>query len=164
MTGYNYKRTSISLPADCGVILCLTTKVTLTVIVLQLQLSITYHHPQKKPSKWRALKTTSPEIETFLNNVERDLFKNTKRRFVKDNLSVNERKCLNQWRKENLFSPDSTIIMHQQDKGNRFVIVEKEIDVKKANEQIELGLDWNEKWFQRGKLTNEWKESECKSW
>ena len=68
--------------------------------------------------------------------MERDLFSNTKRRKVDDNLTKLEREALNNWRKNNLFNKDSDLIIRQQDKGNRFVLVDKETDIKKADDQI----------------------------
>ena len=64
--------------------------------------------------------------------------------------------------------------MRVQDKGNRFVVVNKETDIRKANEQIErssftkLNYDptaehiekvkkWAEKWHKNGSITKEWK-------
>ena len=93
--------------------------------------------PPKRKSNWKAPKSTIPEVETFLNRVEKDLFSQTRRKRVPDNLSSEERSALNKWRKDNLFNPDSDLVMRQQDKGNRFIVVDKETDIHKANEQIE---------------------------
>ena len=49
------------------------------------------NNPPKKKSNWSALKTNSPELQTFLTFAERDLFSNTKPNYVKDNLSEGER-------------------------------------------------------------------------
>ena len=65
--------------------------------------------------------------------------------------------------------------MRLQDKGNRFVIVDKDTDTQKAKEQInrssfvELDHDpnpshiqkveaWIDKWYQKGEISKEWKE------
>ena len=130
--------------------------------------------PPKPPSSWTAPKTNSPELETFLSNVERALFKDTSRRKVRENLTNAERKSLLEWRKHQLFNENGELVMRVQDKGNRFVVVNKETDIRKANEQIErssftkLNYDptaehiekvkiWAEKWHKNGSITKEWK-------
>ena len=40
--------------------------------------------PHKKPSTWRALKTNSAELETFLSTIEKELFINIKQNYVKE--------------------------------------------------------------------------------
>ena len=50
--------------------------------------------PTKKPSRWRAPKTNSAKLETFLSTVEKELFINIKRNHVKDNLTKDERRSL----------------------------------------------------------------------
>ena len=131
-------------------------------------------NPPKKQSQWSAPKTSSPEIETFLSNVERTLFENTSRKDIRNNLSKKERSSLNFWRKNQLFNKESKLVMRTQDKGNRFVIVDKSTDKLKANEQImrssfvELEHDptklhiekvklWAEKWHQLGEISKDWK-------
>ena len=98
---------------------------------------VTGIQPPKTPSSWNAPKAKLPEVETFLSNVERDLFATTKRRKVEDNLSLEERAALKTWRQEHLFNPQSDLVIRQQDKGNRFVVVDKETDIKKSEEQIQ---------------------------
>ena len=51
------------------------------------------HSPHKK-SKWRAPKTASPELETFLSNLERRLFSDTSRKAIYENLSTGEMESL----------------------------------------------------------------------
>ena len=51
------------------------------------------HSPHKK-SKWRAPKTASPELETFLSNLERRLFSDTSRKAIYENLSKGEMESL----------------------------------------------------------------------
>ena len=63
--------------------------------------------------------------------------------------------------------------MQLQDKGNRFIIVDKQTDCKKANEQIERSSflkidydpttfhinkvkDWTNKWISRNEISKEW--------
>ena len=131
--------------------------------------------PPKPKSKWKPPRCSIPEVETFLNKVEKDLFSNTKRKRVKDNITVEERTALNLWRKDHLLNTESDLVMRQQDKGNRFIIVDKETDLKKANEQIErssfreLNIDptidhiekvkqWTEKWLRKKEIDKNWKE------
>ena len=131
--------------------------------------------PPKKSSTWVAPKTSSPELETFLNNIESDLFIDTSRKKVFNNLQKGERDALKDWRKNHLFNQDSDLILRLQDKGNRFVIVDKETDQTKAKEQIarssftELDhdpteshiqkvVDWAEKWHSNGQINKQWKE------
>ena len=52
--------------------------------------------PIKKASKWRLPKTNSHQLETFLSLVEKDLFAETLKKNVKDNLSKDERGALNE--------------------------------------------------------------------
>ena len=92
--------------------------------------------PAKKPLKWRSPKPNSPELETFLTSVEKDLFQNTKVGKAEDNLTRTERRALTSWRRDNLFNKESDTIIRLQDKGNRFVIVDKNTDRVKAQQQI----------------------------
>ena len=52
--------------------------------------------PPKKPSTWRAPNTNCAELEKFLSTVEKELFINNKRNYVKDNLTKDERRS---WRR-----------------------------------------------------------------
>ena len=77
--------------------------------------------------------------------------------------------------KNQLFNDNSNLVMRIQDKGNRFVMVDKQTDITKANEQIarssfeKLSNDptkshiekvekWANKWYSKGEITSEWKE------
>ena len=82
-----------------------------------------------------APKTNLPELETFLNSFERDLFCNTKPSDVKDNLFDKGRKALKNWRKVVLFYKESKLVMRLQDMGNRFII-DKETGKINAQNQI----------------------------
>ena len=86
---------------------------------------------------WIPPKSNSNEIETFISLVEKDLFQDTSRKRIPSNLSQDEKKALKDWRKNVLFNKDSDKVMRLQDKGNRFIIVDKQTDCEKANEQIE---------------------------
>ena len=82
-------------------------------------------------------------------------------------------KRLKAWRKNVLFNKDSDKVMRLQDKGNRFIIVDKQTDCEKANEQIERSSflkidydpttlhinkvkDWTNKWISRNEISKEW--------
>ena len=90
----------------------------------------------KKPSTWRASKRNSAELETFLSTVEKELLINIKRNYVKDNFTKDEGRSLTTWRIDILFNPDSNLLLRSQDKGNRFVVVDKQTDIVKANQEI----------------------------
>ena len=109
----------------------------------------------------------------YLNKVERDLFSHTKRKRIDDNLTEPERHALKKWREEHLYNQDSDLIIRQQDKGNRFIIVDKETDISKAEEQIQRSsfrtidydptLDhvesvkkWAAKWLEKKEITADW--------
>ena len=79
-------------------------------------------------------KTNSPKLDTFVTSFEIDLFCNTKPTDVKDNLFEEEKS--EKWRKDVLFNKESELVMRLQDKGNGFVIVDKEAD--KINAQLKI--------------------------
>ena len=82
-------------------------------------------NPVLKQSLWTPPKSNSNEIETFISLVEKDLFQDTIRKRIPSNLSQDEKKALNDWRKNVLFNKDWDKVMRLQDKGNRFIIVNK---------------------------------------
>ena len=105
--------------------------------------------------------------------VENDLFQDTSKKRISSNLSQDEKKALKDWRKNVLFKKDSGKVMHLQDKENRFIIVDKQTDCEKANEQIERSSflkidydpttlhinkvkDWTNKWISRNEISKEW--------
>ena len=90
-------------------------------------------------------------------------------------MSKEERSTLKNWRKDVLFNKEFELVMRLQDKGNRFVIVDKGADKIKAKQQItrssfqELNYDptkehikkveqCSEKWFRKKEISKEWKE------
>ena len=122
---------------------------------------------------WIPPKSNSNEIETFISLVEKDLFQDTSRKRIPSNLLQDEKKALKDWRKNVLFNKDSDKVMRLQDKGNRFIIVDKQTDCEKANEQIErssfLKIDYDpttlhinkvkdrtNKWISRNENSKEW--------
>ena len=136
-------------------------------------LSLAIDNPWLKQSLWIPPKSNSNEIETFISLVEKDLFQDTSRKRIPSNLSQDEKKALKDWRKNVLFNKDSDKVMRLQDKGNRFIIVDKQTDCEKANEQIERSSflkidydpttlhinkvkDWTNKWISRNEISKEW--------
>ena len=109
-------------------------------------------------------------MEIFFTSVEKDLFQNTKVDMGRDNLTRMERRALTNWRGDNLFNKKSDTIMGLQDKGNRFVIADKNTDPLKAQQQIGRSSfiklyhdptdthiknvqEWADKWKNRGNIT-----------
>ena len=128
----------------------------------------------KKPSTWKAPRSNIPEAEIFLKQIEKDLFSDVQRKNVQTNLSKEEKKALQQCRLL-LNNPDTTDVIRMQDKGNKFVIVDKETDINKAKEQIKKSSmevltedptqeiiqkveEWCTRWKNSGHLTNEWEK------
>ena len=83
-----------------------------------------------------APKANLPELKTFLTSPKRDFFCSTKQNDVKDNLSEEEKNAFEKWRKDVLFNKESELEMRLQRQSNRFVIVDKETDKIKAEQQI----------------------------
>ena len=96
-------------------------------------LPLTIDNPPRKQSLWIPPKNYSSEIETFISLVGKDLFQDTSRKRIPSNLSEDEKKALKDWSKNVLFNKDSDKVRHLQDKGNRFIIVDKQADHEKAN-------------------------------
>ena len=130
-------------------------------------------NPPLQQSLWIPRKSNSNEIETFISLVEKNLFQDTSRKRIPSNLSQDEKKALKDWRKNVLFNKDSDKVMRLQDKGNRFIIVDKQTDCEKANEQIKRSSflkidydstilhinkvkDWTTKWISRNEISKEW--------
>ena len=74
-----------------------------------------------------------------------------------------------------MFNKTGDLVMRSQDKGNRFVVVNKETDIQKANDQInrssfkkldhdptkdhiEIVKRWSNKWLKKGDISKEWSE------
>ena len=130
--------------------------------------------PKIKKLTKQAPKSSFPDIETYLANVEGDVFDDCRnKKWVRDNLTSDEWLALNTWRKEVLFNPDSDLAMRLQDKGNRLVIVDKQTDKLKSEQQISksnfIWLDydpteehiskvssWASKWHERQQISEEW--------
>ena len=65
------------------------------------------------------------------------IYRNIKEKCQDCQLIEDERVALIEWRKNNLFNKSSNLVMRLQDKGKRFVVVDKETDRNKAQEQID---------------------------
>ena len=98
---------------------------------------LTIDNPSRKQSLWVPPKSNSNEIETFISLFVKDLFPDTSRKRITSNLSEDEKEALKDWRKNVLFNKDSDKAMRLQDKGNRFIIIDKQTDHENSNEQIE---------------------------
>ena len=92
---------------------------------------LTIDNTPRKQSLWILPKSNSNEIETFISLVERDLFHDTSRKRIPSNFLEDEKKALNDWRKNVLFKKVSDNVMHLQGKGNRFIIVDKNKKIMK---------------------------------
>ena len=126
----------------------------------------------RRPSNWKAPRSNIPEAEVFLKQIEKDLFADVQPKKITPNLSKEERKALKDCR-EMLNNPEMEDVIRMQDKGNKFIIVDKQTDIRKAEEQIlkssmePLNEDitqhtisrverWCEKWRNAGHLSAEW--------
>ena len=136
-------------------------------------ISVDIKYPPLKSKLPRQPKCKIPAVEAFLTAVENGIFNDTKPRNVRDNLSKEDMTALKSWQNDILFNKNSTLCLRLQDKGNRFVIVDKEEDIRKATEQIErssfIELDsdptekhistvkaWALKWRNREKISKQW--------
>ena len=129
--------------------------------------------PKKQKSRFRVPKSNIPAVEAYLTAIETALFKSVKKKSCKDNLTHHERSALSDWRQNVLFNPDSEVVLRMQDKGNRFLVVDKQEDIQKAKAQIsrssflevdedltskhiKIVADWAEKWESRGDINKAW--------
>ena len=68
--------------------------------------------------------------------VEKDLFAETLKKNVNNDLPNYERSSFNEWRNNNLFNKNRNLDMQLHDKGNIFVVLNKKTDQNEAKEQI----------------------------
>ena len=68
--------------------------------------------------------------------VEKDLFAETLKKNVNNDLPNYEQSSFNEWRNNNLFNKNSNLDMQLHDKGNIFVVLNKKTDQNEAKEQI----------------------------
>ena len=129
--------------------------------------------PPRQPSTWKAPKSNIPDAEMFLKSIERDIFSETRKKNTRSNLTKEENEMLSYCKKQVLFNKDSKDVLRLQDKGNKFVIVDKLTDLRKAEKQIawssmtkvdedltEMMINrvknWCGKWKDLGYLSKEW--------
>ena len=110
-----------------------------------------------------------------MSSIERDLFEDTSYKNIRNNLTKAQRDSLRSWRKKQLFNTNEELVLRTQDKGNRFVIVDKLTDKAKAKEQIDRSsfveidhdptqshirkvAEWAEKWYVAGEINKEWRD------
>ena len=79
------------------------------------------------------------------------------------------------WRRDILFNPDSSLLVRSQDKGNKFVVADKQTDIVEANHQIErssfvkINYDptkefilnvkqWADNWVFKKEISVEWRD------
>ena len=121
----------------------------------------------KKTSRWKAPTSRFPELELFLESVKKDLFDPNNIRSIPDNLSPGERKALSTLRDVD------GLTIKIQDKGSKFVVIDKEVYDAKMKEQLENPLhyekidsdpstefvdvisQWGKKWLERGQISEE---------
>jgi len=121
----------------------------------------------KKVSSWKAPVSHVPELELFLDSVRTELFDPGNVRFIHDNLSVGERQAL-----ATLKQVDNVTIKIQ-DKGSKFVVIDKSDYDTTMKEQLENPLhyqklehdpsadyvsvitQWSTKWFEKRQINEE---------
>ena len=110
----------------------LATKNKIVATISETTMELIIH--QKRNVIGRHQKKNSLELEAFLTTLERNIFCNTKPNDVKDDLSEEKRSALKNWRNDVQFDKKSELVMRLQEKG--YVIVDKEIDQRKAQQEI----------------------------
>ncbi|XP_068704908.1 uncharacterized protein [Montipora foliosa] len=138
----------------------------LTRILALVLISLSFP-PLKKVSSWKAPVSHIPELELFLDSVRTELLDPRNVRFIHDNLSVGERQAL-----VTLKQADNVAIQIQ-DKGSKFVVIDKSDYDSKMKEQLENLLhyqklehdpsadyvevikQWSKKWLEKGQINEE---------
>ena len=85
---------------------------------------------------WNPPKASIPEIEVFLATVKRELFNPNNLRVAKDNLTKLERSALKE------LKADNDRVIRIQDKGSRFVIMDKNDYITKMDGQLNNPLHY----------------------
>ena len=125
------------------------------------------HLPQvPKEKKWKPPPSRYPELELFLSSVRRDLINPRNIKLARDNLTKGERVALKQLR-------NSDVVVRIQDKGSRFVLIEKGEYEDKMFGQLQNQLhykplqedptirhltvveSWCDKWVRKGEISNQ---------
>ena len=136
-------------------------------------LPLTIDNPPRKQSLWISPKSNSNRLKHLYPWLKRTFFRTSVEKKSNRIYRKMKKKALKDWRRNVLFNKDSDKVMRLQDKGNRFIIVDKQTDREKANEQIErssflkIGYDtttlrinkvkeWATKWISRNEISKEW--------
>ena len=121
--------------------------------------------PPYEPKFSKIARCNNRAVEVFLECVKSDIFKKTSHEPPKHNLTLPERKALKWWQSNILFNKDSTACIRLQDKGTRFVIVDKPEDILQAEMQIarssfdKINVDLTEQHIEtlkREKISQSW--------
>jgi len=125
------------------------------------------HLPQvPKEKKWKPPPSRYPELELFLSSVRRDLINPRNIKSARDNLTKGERVALKQFR-------NSDIVIRIQDKGSRFVLIDKgeyedkmfgqlhnQLHYKSLQEDptyrhLAVVESWCNKWVRKGEISDQ---------
>ncbi|KAJ8025189.1 hypothetical protein HOLleu_35323 [Holothuria leucospilota] len=87
-------------------------------------------------STWMPPKSSIPEVEVFLKNLRADILNPENTRAPKDNLSREERKAIHKLKEDDR-------VIRIQDKGSRFVIMDKNDYQTKMEQQLTNPLHYN---------------------
>ena len=124
------------------------------------------HLPQvPKEKKWKPPPSRYPELELFLSSVRRNLINPQNIKSARDNLTKEERVALKQFR-------NSDVVIRIQDKGSRFVLIDKGEYEDKMSGQLQNQLhykslqedptnrhlavveSWCNKWVRKGEISD----------
>ena len=112
-------------------------------IMIELTFNLTLIHSRymfsgkSSPPRNHSSVPCPPKKSVYLEGTKNKLFINIKRKYIQDKLIKDEQRSLTTCRRGILFNPQSNLLLRSQDKGSRFVIVDKQTAIVKANHQIE---------------------------
>ena len=125
------------------------------------------HLPQvPKEKKWKPPPSRYPELEIFLSSVRRDLINPRNIKSARDNLTKGERVALKQFR-------NSDVVIRIQDKGSRFVLIDKgeyedkmfgqlhnqlhykSLQEDPTNRHLAVVESWCNKWVGKGEISDQ---------
>ena len=78
-----------------------------------------------------------PKKSVYLEGTKNKLFISIKWKYIQDKLTKDEQRSSTTCRRDILFNLQSNLLLRSQDKGSRFVVVDKQTAIVKANHQIE---------------------------
>ena len=144
-----------------------------SVLYIYIYIYTSINAPKKSESNvvplYRTKETKYKSLETFTENMEKELFNPKNVKIARSNLRKNEKKALKEiksWGEK---------VVSIQDKGSRFVILENEVYEKKIQQQIDRSSfkelkddpsklfqqkinNWIEKWYAKKVIYNSWKD------